>query len=61
VADGPPAAILADTALLVAANLIHEHLHAHGELAHSHPHEPADGHHVEPVAAAPDPSSTPVR
>jgi cobalt/nickel transport system ATP-binding protein len=61
VADGLPAVILADTDLLVGANLIHEHLHAHGELAHSHPHEPADGHHVEAGVADSDPSSTPVR
>lgn len=45
IADGPPAAILADTELLVRANLIHEHLHEHGTLAHSHPHEAEDGHH----------------
>jgi cobalt/nickel transport system ATP-binding protein len=45
VADGPPAAILGDRALLIRANLIHEHLHGHGGLAHSHPHESAEGHH----------------
>jgi cobalt/nickel transport system ATP-binding protein len=45
VADGAPAAILADRDLLVRANLIHEHLHGHGSAAHSHPHEVADGHH----------------
>jgi cobalt/nickel transport system ATP-binding protein len=45
VADGPPAAILADRELLIRANLIHEHLHGHGAVAHSHPHEAADGHH----------------
>ena len=44
VADGPPAAILADVDLLVRANLIHEHLHRHGSVSHSHPHEAADAH-----------------
>jgi cobalt/nickel transport system ATP-binding protein len=44
VADGPPAAILADVDLLVRANLIHEHLHRHGSVRHSHPHEAADVH-----------------
>ncbi len=45
VADGPAAPILADRDLLIGANLIHEHLHGHGALAHSHPHQAADGHH----------------
>ena len=45
VADGPPASILADRDLLIRANLIHEHLHGHGSLAHSHPHSAAVGHH----------------
>lgn len=45
VADGSPSAILADRDLLIRANLIHEHLHEHGTIAHSHPHELADGHH----------------
>jgi cobalt/nickel transport system ATP-binding protein len=45
VADGAPAAILADRDLLVRANLIHEHLHEHGVVEHSHPHDDADGHH----------------
>ncbi len=43
IADGTPAEVLADEALLVRANLIHEHLHRHLEFVHSHPHEP--GHH----------------
>ncbi len=45
IADGPPAAVLADTDLLVRANLIHEHLHGHGGVAHSHRHRAEDGHH----------------
>src|SRR5262249_37948839 len=32
VAEGPSRAILADTALLLSVNLIHEHLHRHGDL-----------------------------
>ena len=39
-ADGAPAAILADRDLLIRANLIHEHLHEHGGIRHSHDHEP---------------------
>jgi cobalt/nickel transport system ATP-binding protein len=45
-ADGPPAAILADTDLLVAANLIHEHLHRHGPVSHTHRHEAGDAAHL---------------
>lgn len=45
VADGIPATILADTELLVRANLIHEHLHEHGAVRHSHRHDSADGSH----------------
>ena len=48
VADGEPSAVLADRDLLVRANLIHEHLHEHGAMAHSHPHDTTDGHHDEP-------------
>ncbi|MCL4396012.1 MAG: energy-coupling factor ABC transporter ATP-binding protein [Chloroflexi bacterium] len=44
IGDGPPEEILGDKELLVRANLIHEHLHAHGEVAHSHPHAPSDDH-----------------
>lgn len=47
-ADGPAEEILADQALLVEANLIHEHLHRHLTFTHSHAHEP--GHHAEPVS-----------
>jgi len=51
VADGIPAAVLADRKLLISANLIHEHLHEHGTVVHSHPHDEADGHH-EPLSPA---------
>jgi cobalt/nickel transport system ATP-binding protein len=46
-ADGNPEAILDDEALLLRANLIHEHRHehAHGEVRHVHPHVVAGGHH----------------
>ncbi len=53
VADGAPATILADRELLIRANLIHEHLHEHGALAHSHQHVDAEGHH-DGRAANPD-------
>jgi cobalt/nickel transport system ATP-binding protein len=43
-ADGKPVEILADRQLLVRANLIHEHLHQHAGLRHSHEH-PRGGHH----------------
>jgi cobalt/nickel transport system ATP-binding protein len=43
-ADGSPDVILNDRALLVRANLIHEHLHEHGSLRHSHPHPVAEPH-----------------
>jgi cobalt/nickel transport system ATP-binding protein len=43
-ADGSPDVILDDRALLVRANLIHEHLHEHGGLRHSHPHPVAELH-----------------
>jgi len=36
VADAPPAATLADTALLQAANLVHVHRHMHEGLQHKH-------------------------
>ena len=45
-ADGAPAEILGNRDLLIAANLIHEHLHEHGGIRHSHPHA-ADEPHVE--------------
>jgi len=48
-ADGPVAGILADRELLIRANLIHEHLHEHGGLAHSHVHDAE--HHVGAEAA----------
>jgi cobalt/nickel transport system ATP-binding protein len=44
VADGPVSQVLNDRALLISANLIHEHLHGHGGVFHSHEHEHADEH-----------------
>lgn len=38
VASGAPAEILANTELLIKANLVHEHRHKHGSVVHSHPH-----------------------
>ena len=34
-----------NTALLVSANLIHEHLHRHGPISHSHRHDTGDEGH----------------
>jgi cobalt/nickel transport system ATP-binding protein len=44
-ADDEPTTVLADRPLLIAANLIHEHLHRHGTLSHVHDH--AAEHHPE--------------
>ncbi|MFI5258155.1 MAG: energy-coupling factor ABC transporter ATP-binding protein [Candidatus Limnocylindrales bacterium] len=64
VADGAPAAILADRELLIRVNLIHEHLHEHGSVAHSHPHDDSERHHGERVepheAALPERAGVPV-
>jgi cobalt/nickel transport system ATP-binding protein len=38
-ADGRPDEVLGDRALLLRANLIHEHLHEHGGTRHSHDHD----------------------
>jgi cobalt/nickel transport system ATP-binding protein len=43
-ADGPSRRVLDDRDLLLSANLIHQHLHTHGSLRHSHEH-PSDEHH----------------
>ena len=37
-AEGPTARILGDTQLLVSVNLVHEHVHAHSGVLHSHLH-----------------------
>lgn len=48
-ASGPPGAILDDTALLLSANLIHEHSHVHlregQRIEHSHAHQRGGHHH----------------
>ena len=44
-ADGSPEETLEDDALLIRANLIHEHLHEHGAVRHSHLHGVAEDHH----------------
>ncbi len=43
-ADGSPDAILNDLPLLLRANLIHEHLHQHGGVAHRHGHDASHPH-----------------
>ena len=47
-ADGTPERILDDDAVLMEANLVHEHPHRHATLIHAHPHE-VDSHHGEEV------------
>ena len=51
-ADGAPASILADRDLLLRANLIHEHLHQHGAVLHTHPHPKDEPHEAEGGDAA---------
>ncbi len=48
VADGSPLTVLADTGLLVRANLIHEHLHEHRHELGRHRHELGRPRHVHP-------------
>jgi cobalt/nickel transport system ATP-binding protein len=43
VATGTPKEMLADHALLVSVNLVHDHSHLHGGEIHAHPHDA--GHH----------------
>jgi cobalt/nickel transport system ATP-binding protein len=43
-ASGTPSEVLADRALLVRANLIHEHLHGHGGALHEHEHTHSGAH-----------------
>ncbi|MBV9577141.1 MAG: ABC transporter ATP-binding protein [Chloroflexi bacterium] len=43
-ATGAPEAILSDRALLIEANLIHEHLHGHGGTQHMHEHSHSGEH-----------------
>ncbi len=48
-ASGPPEEILADHRILLAANLVHAHRHAHGDVWHVHAHEhPGPEHHHAP-------------
>lgn len=47
-ADGSPEEILADQQLLLRANLIHQHLHGHRGISHSHLH-PVDEMHETPA------------
>lgn len=47
VASGTPAEILANTELLLKANLVHEHRHKHGPMTHSHPHLHKHSHEKE--------------
>ncbi len=48
-ADGTPESILDDEALLMEANLLHEHAHRHAAVVHAHAHE-VGAHHDEEVS-----------
>jgi cobalt/nickel transport system ATP-binding protein len=49
-AEGNPAELLADQALLERANLVHAHRHRHGaEITHSHPHRHPHKHGLENI------------
>ena len=43
-AEGPVERILDDRNLLLGVNLIHQHTHVHGDVVHTHDHQP--GHHA---------------
>jgi cobalt/nickel transport system ATP-binding protein len=45
-ASGTPEKILSDRPLLLAANLVHLHRHAHEDYWHEHEHEHPEVHHV---------------
>lgn len=47
-ASGPPEEILTNRAILLAANLVHAHRHAHGALWHAHEHEHPGPDHRHP-------------
>ncbi|MDP1808166.1 MAG: ABC transporter ATP-binding protein [Actinomycetota bacterium] len=51
IAAAGPAMLLADTELLVAVNLLHEHWHRHGRTAHSHTHSHLAAHEHEHLPA----------
>ena len=45
-ASGPPEEILTNRPILLSANLVHSHRHAHGDLWHAHEHEHPGADHV---------------
>jgi len=47
VAQGTPADVLGDRALLRSVNLVHEHVHAHGPVVHAHEHGHSGPHEHE--------------
>ncbi len=53
-ASGAPEEILTDRALLLAANLVHRHRHAHEDYWHAHDHEHPEVVHVHEHDATPD-------
>ena len=45
-ASGPPEEILTNRPILLSANLVHSHRHAHGDLWHAHDHEHPSSDHL---------------
>lgn len=60
-AAGTPEAILTDRPILLSANLVHHHRHAHGDLWHLHAHEHPGPHHhhAHPDHPSPPPNGAP--
>ena len=59
VADASSQEILADLPLLLRVNLVHEHLHRHGEIIHAHPHPHNHEHNHTHTPEEPPAASAP--
>jgi cobalt/nickel transport system ATP-binding protein len=56
-ASGPPEEILTNRPILLSANLVHSHRHAHGALWHEHEHSDADHLHAHQRRSSSEPAS----
>ena len=52
-ASGNSEEILTNRQILLSANLVHSHRHAHGDLWHEHEHEHPTGAHIHPTSGLP--------